>query len=90
MMETKKFYTKALGKKVAANAKYADSKRYHVISSESEKWAVVADGSTRASKIFTTKQGAIKFAEENATQLNGEVVVHSKTGGIDHMVSFAK
>ncbi|MEX2513644.1 MAG: DUF2188 domain-containing protein [Cyclobacteriaceae bacterium] len=90
MMERKKFYIKALGKKAAANAKHADSKRYHVISSDSEKWAVVADGSTRASKIFTTKLGAIKFAEENATKQNGDVAVHSKTGGIDRLFSYAK
>ncbi len=88
-MSKKKFYTKALGRKVAFNAKRTDIKRFHVVLSDSQKWAVVADGSTRASKIFSTKIGAINFAKEYATKSHGDVVVHSKTGEIDKLVSCA-
>ena len=89
-MANKKFYTKKLGRRVATNARRIDSNRYHVILSDGQKWAVVADGNVKASRVFPDQLKAINFAREAATKLNGEVVVHKRTGEIEDLVSFAK
>jgi uncharacterized protein YdaT len=89
-MKRKNFYTKVLGKKVAAHAKLSHSNRYHVILSDNQKWAVVADGNTRASRVLSDQNGAINFAKEMATKSKGEVIIHTKTGEVEDLVSFAK
>mgnify|MGYP006441075889 CR=1 FL=1 len=86
----KKFYTKKLAEKVASNAKPKISNRYHVIFSGEERWAVVADGNKRASKVFSNKSEAIEFAKKNAIKLNGKIVVHKRTGKIQDLLSFSK
>lgn len=89
-MANKKIYSKRLGKRVATNAKPIDSHRLHVVLSDGQRWAVVADGNTRASRVFPDQIRAVQFAKDAATRLNGEVVVHKKTGEIEDLVSFAE
>ena len=87
-MARKRFYTKELGKKVATGARIAKSSKYHVVLSDGERWAVVADGNTRATKVFSSQTTAIDFAKEYATKMKGEVIIHKKTGEIEDSVSY--
>lgn len=86
-MLKKRIYTKKLGSEVAVLAKPINSKKYHVIIGDREKWHVVADGFTRATRVFATKSGAVEFARETALKINGEVIIHKKTGEIEERVS---
>ncbi|MFN3783829.1 MAG: DUF2188 domain-containing protein [Spirosomataceae bacterium] len=66
---------KKLGIRVAVSV---NSRKYHVITGDGQKWIVVADGNTRATRVFTTKVGAIEFARETADKIEGEVIIHKK------------
>ncbi|WP_051907755.1 DUF2188 domain-containing protein [Flavimarina sp. Hel_I_48] len=87
-MKRKTFYTKELGKKVAEGAKIVDPHRYHIIRSDGHKWAVVADGKTRALRVFPDQKQAKFYAEQTATKSNGKVIVHKSTGEVEEVVSF--
>lgn len=89
-MAKKGIYTKKLGTRVAVSARLVNSRKYHVITGDGQKWTVVADGNTRATRVFATKLGAIEFARETAVKIDGEVVVHKKTGEIEERVSLVK
>lgn len=89
-MSKKGIYTKKLGSRVAVSARPANSRKYHVITGNGKKWIVVADGNTRATRVFTTKLRAIKFARETADKNKGEVIIHKKTGEIEKRVSLSK
>lgn len=89
-MSKKKVYTKRLGRKVAINAKPKNSHKYHVVSSESQKWAVVADGKIKASKVFLDQINAINYAKEIAGKIDGEVVIHKKTGEVEDLLCLTK
>lgn len=89
-MQRKKIYTKRLGQKVAAGASFADPHRYHIIRSDGQRWAVVANGHKRALRIFSNQEQAKCFAKETAIKSNGKVVVHKTTGEIEEVVSFDK
>lgn len=87
-MKGKTIYTKRLGKKVAAGTKIIDPNRYHIIRSDGQKWAVVADGKKRALRVFPNQEEAKSFAKKTAIKSNGKVVIHETTGAIDKVVSF--
>jgi len=89
-MSKKRIYTKKLGSRVAVAARPINSRKYHVIIGEDQKWNVVADGNTRATKVFPTRLGAIEFAKKTADRIEGEVIIHKKTGEIEERVSLAK
>ena len=89
-MERKRMYTKKLGAKVAKSAQPQIAIRYHVISAESSKWAVVSEGSTRAMKAFITKDQAVNFAKDTASKKTGEVIIHAVSGQIADTISFSK
>jgi RNase P/RNase MRP subunit p29 len=89
-MLKKGIYTKKLGTRVAVSARPVNSRKYHVITGDSQKWTVVADGNTRATRVFTTKLRAIEFARETAVKIDGEVIIHRKTGEIEERLSLAK
>jgi hypothetical protein len=56
------------------------NKRIHVIS-RNDGWAVKKEGSSRASKIYSTKNAAVKGARK--TSKGHDVVVHKKDGSIE-------
>lgn len=89
-MSKKRIYTKILGTRVAVSARPVNSRKFHVIIGDGQKWTVVADGNTRATRVFSTKVRAIEFARETADKIKGEVVVHKKTGEIEERISLAK
>lgn len=89
-MSKKRIYTKKLGTRVAVSARPVNSRKYHVITGDGQKWTVVADGNTKATRVFTTKIRAIEFARETADKIEGEVIIHKKTGEIEERVSLAK
>ncbi|HMS68896.1 MAG TPA: DUF2188 domain-containing protein [Saprospiraceae bacterium] len=89
-MSSNKIYTKKLGTRVADSARPTISGKYHVISGEEQKWSVVADGNIRATRVFDTQLSAIEYAKETARKIEGEVIIHKKTGEIDQRVSLAK
>ncbi|MEX0597343.1 MAG: DUF2188 domain-containing protein [Candidatus Paceibacterota bacterium] len=60
--------------------KQSSPKRTHVVKRASG-WAVKKEGSKRATKVYTTKEQAVKGAEKS--RKNGsDVVVHKKDGSI--------
>lgn len=87
---SKRIYTKKLGAKIAVSARPTNARKYHVIIGDGEKWTVVADGNVRATKVFDSKNGAIDFARVNADKINGEVVIHKRTGEIEERVSLVE
>lgn len=89
-MNSKRIYTKKLGARVAISAKAINPRKYHVINGDGQKWTVVADGNTRATRVFTTKLKAIEFARLTAKKIDGEVIIHDLTGGIEERVSLVK
>ena len=54
--------------------------RIHVISRK-DGWAVKKEGNTRASKIYSTKDAAVKGAKRSSK--GQDVVVHKKDGSIE-------
>ena len=60
--------------------KPASSKRTHVVKRESG-WAVKKEGAQRATKVYTTKEQAVKGAEKSR-KAGSDVVIHKKDGSI--------
>ncbi len=89
-MSKRRIYSKRLGTSVAQSARPVNSRKFHVITGDGEKWRVVADGNTRATKVFSTKGGAVRFAKETAVKISGEVIVHKDSGEVEERVSLAK
>jgi uncharacterized protein YdaT len=56
----------------------------HVIPRSKNSWAVVSEGTSRASKIHKDKKSAVTHGKEIARKRSGNVVIHKKDG------SFAK
>jgi hypothetical protein len=80
-------YTKRLGRCVAKQAKGTIGK-YHVIPAYIGKWNVVAEGSVKPTKAFTTKGAAVTFAKRHASSVDlGEVVIHDTDGKILDRIS---
>jgi len=81
-------YTKSLGKTVAEQAKGTIG-RYHVIPFHQDKWNVVADGSLRPFKTFSTMQEAVTFAKRYASSTHmGEVIIHNADGKVLSRISY--
>mgnify|MGYP005844457793 CR=1 FL=1 len=55
-------------------------KRTHVLKRESG-WAVKKEGAQRATKVYSTKEEAVKSAEKSRKS-GSDVVVHKKDGSI--------
>lgn len=55
-------------------------KRTHVVKRDSG-WAVKKEGAQRASKVYTTKEQAVKGAEKSRKS-GCDVVIHKKDGSI--------
>lgn len=89
-MSKRRMYSKRLGSSVAESARPVKSRKFHVVTGEGEKWSVVADGNSRATKVFSTKGGAIRFAKEIAVKISGEVIIHKYSGEVEERVSLAK
>jgi hypothetical protein len=87
-MPEKSLYTKKLGSAVA-KATRRNAGRYHVISRDSNRWAVVSEGSVRATKAFDTRRAAILFAKKAAMEKTGEVYIHGRRGDIEVSYSYA-
>ena len=59
-----------------------EGNRVHVIPSGG-RWAVLREGNRRASNVMSSKQRAIQRAFALAMRTGGEVIVHTKGGGIE-------
>lgn len=64
------------------------AKRAHVIKRESG-WAVKKQGAERASKVYGTKEGAVKGSEKLRKE-GHDVVVHRKDGSIENWLKSSK
>ena len=62
---------------MASNSK---PKRTHIVKRDSG-WAVKKEGAQRATKVYPTKEQAIKGAEKSR-KLGNDVVIHKKDGSI--------
>ena len=60
--------------------KSSSPKRTHVVKRDSG-WAVKKEGAKRATKVYTTKEQAVKGAEKSRKS-GRDVVVHKKDGSI--------
>jgi hypothetical protein len=88
-MGNKSIYTKSLGYQVAENAKGSNDGKYHIVSSQTGKWAVVSEGSVRPVRSFASQKKAVTFAKQYAASKSaGEVVIHGKDGKIRDRISY--
>ncbi len=60
--------------------KNSPPKRTHVVKRDSG-WAVKKEGAQRATKVYTTKEQAVKGAEKSR-KAGSDVVIHKKDGSI--------
>ena len=87
-MARKSIYSKKLGGAVADSAKGSAPGKFHIISSQSGKWAVISDGTVRPVRAFYSRQKAGSFARQYAlAQSAGEVVIHGEDGSIENRIS---
>ena len=81
-------YTKKLGRTVARHAKGSYG-RFHVIPIRIGRWNVVAHGSAKPLKAFTTKDAAVTFAKKYASAVNpAEVIIHNTDGTITDRICY--
>ena len=64
--------------------KTATSKRVHV-TPQDDGWNVKKENDVKASKVFTSKYGAIRHAHKLAESAQAAMVVHDKDGRINHV-----
>lgn len=82
-MEEKTIYTRKLGIAVARKARNSSSGIFHIIPSHTDKWGVVAEGSVRPLRAFSSKNQAIMFAKRYVLlRKAGEIVVHGADGSV--------
>lgn len=82
-MAKKLTYTKTLGNAVSSAARDIKIGKYHVISAQTGRWAVVSEGATRPMRAFATQRAAVTFAKQYVvSNSTGEVVIHAKDGKI--------
>jgi hypothetical protein len=75
---------KAIIKKM--NSTTAKGKRIHIISQKS-KWAVRVEGSQKAYRVCSSKEGAVKTAKHLVKNgFSKEIVIHKKDGSIERQV----
>jgi putative sterol carrier protein len=88
MAQTSSIYTKRLGRNVAKQAKGTIGK-YHIIPAQTNKWNIVAEGSLRPFKAFTSKDKAVRFAKKYVISVNaGQVIIHGLEGKILGQISY--
>ena len=76
-------YTTSLGRTVSQAAKKSKMDTVHVIPQIEGRWAVVADGSTKAVKVFDRKAAAVAYAKNYILLKKGTlVVIHDRDGRI--------
>lgn len=61
----------------------------HVISSRG-RWRVIRRGARKARRVFLDKDQAVAYAREFARRLQSELVVHTKTAGVEARESFSE
>ena len=87
-MAKKIVYTKQLADAVAKDAKGTILGKFHIVSSQTGKWAVVYHGTVRPLRSFITQKAAISFAKNYAVAKSiGQLVIHGEDGSITHRVS---
>ena len=60
----------------------------HIMRSSNGGWAVKKEGATKASKVYDTKDEAIKHGTEIAKNQKTELYIHRKDGTIQNKNSF--
>lgn len=68
-----------MGKKAKTQSNSSRTSRVHVIARQ-EGWAIKQEGQSRTSKIYSTKEAAVRNASQ--VGMKGEVIVHKKDGSI--------
>jgi hypothetical protein len=63
-------------------------KSNHVVPSKSAGWAVKKSGSSKASKLFETKEEAVDYARELSKTEKTELYIHKKNGMIQEKNSY--
>lgn len=71
-----------------AEKQSSTSKRTHVVKRDSG-WAVKKEGAQRATKIYTTKDAAVKDAEKSSKS-GSDLVIHKKDGTIEKWIKSKK
>ncbi|MGI8641289.1 MAG: DUF2188 domain-containing protein [Pyrinomonadaceae bacterium] len=62
---------------------------YQVVARSNGEWSVKKVGATRATKTFSTKEGAITTARELVTKSGGgELIIHEKDGRVSRRDSY--
>jgi hypothetical protein len=81
------YYTKALGKEVAAGARPETINIIHVITGQNNTWSVVVQGSLRALRSSLNKREAIAFAKITAKKKMADyIAIHNKNGYVDRRI----
>lgn len=62
----------------------------HVVPSTKGGWAVRQSGAERASKVFETKEDAVKHARTRAKKDQSELYIHGRDGRILEKSSYGK
>jgi len=65
-------------------------KAHHVIPRPSSGWSIKKSGASRASKTFTKKEDAVKYARKLARSSHSELIVHKRNGRIQSKDSYGK
>lgn len=71
-----------------AEKQSSSSKRTHVVKRDSG-WAVKKEGAQRATKVYKTKEAAVKGAEKSSKS-GSDLVIHKKDGTIQKWVKSKK
>lgn len=71
-----------------AEKQSSTSKRTHVVKRDSG-WAVKKEGAQRATKVYTTKDAAVKGAERSSKS-GSDLVIHKKDGTIEKWIKYRK
>ena len=71
-----------------ATKKDSTPTRTHIVKRDSG-WAIKKEGASKATKIYTTKESAIKGAE-NLRKAGSDVIIHKKDGSIQKWVKSKK
>ena len=64
-------------------------KSQHIVKSSTGGWAVKSSGSSKASKVYNSKEQAIRHGRAIARNQKGEIYIHGKDGKIQSKDSFA-
>src|SRR5687767_14482090 len=63
-------------------------KRQHVIESSGGRWAVLSEGSSRASRTFDSKEQAINYGREAAKRERSELYIHNRDGRVGSTATY--